>query len=61
MAQHYVKVREVGGVFRVYWFTVESSGRSYGGAIIGVHQDRTRAIEQAQSVATVRSMQVISA
>jgi phenylalanine-4-hydroxylase len=61
MAQHYVKVREVGGRFRVYWFTVESSGRSYGGAIIGVHQTRTHAIEQAQSVATVRRMEVISA
>jgi ACR3 family arsenite efflux pump ArsB len=60
--QHYVKVKEMpDGRWRVYWFTVESDGRSYGGRIIMVHSARCNAMEHAYSQAARSNTQVIVA
>lgn len=48
--QHFVKVREDGQRFVVYWFIVEPT-RAYGGDIIGIQQSRCNAMEVAYSVA----------
>ena len=57
---HSVKVKQTPhGNFRVYFFTQEASGRSYGGSIISVEQSVERAVERQNHEARIRGLTII--
>ena len=50
IATQHVKIAPRNGGHQVYWFVVESNGRTYGGRVIGFFNDFGVAMKKAQSV-----------
>lgn len=50
IAARHVKIAQRNGRHMVYWFVVETSGRTYGGQIIGTFTDFGVAMKKAQTV-----------
>lgn len=57
---HSIKVKQIrNGQYRVYFFTQEPSGRSYGGRIIGHESCPQVAVEKQNYEARIRGLTII--